>query len=184
MKNQEKVYLIAEGSYSSYGIKAVFKNRAKAEKYVKYHPGTSIEEYFYTDDAWDVAEGDKRWRAYMCFSVYRQPDHSYTISVQTQHTIIEHIDIGDPEVSKTDKENWTYAGKSFGVTEPRPNFELSITRLFPESRFETEREVRKTMEKIGYDFCTRISDFIENELDGEINYYEFSDLVDTFTDPQ
>lgn len=45
-----EVYIVTAGEYSDYYIKAVFKDRAKAEAYCKCHKDCEIEDFSFSDD--------------------------------------------------------------------------------------------------------------------------------------
>jgi len=75
----ETVYIVTSGSYSEYGIDAVFKDKSKAELYCSCHRNCQIEEYNFSDN--DILTPFNS--VAICFNIIRKDRRE--IDFQFQH---------------------------------------------------------------------------------------------------
>ena len=86
---KNKLYVITEGCYSDYSIVGIFKDKKKAENYVKYNKseyfeGPWIEEYELMDDYYHICESGY-YLFYAVCGISKKKDNSYEISSPSIH---------------------------------------------------------------------------------------------------
>ena len=135
VENREVVYIVTSGSYSDYGIEAVFKDKLKAQTYCKCHKDCGIEEYYFNDD-----------KIYTMFNV-----------VKIYFKVLSN---GDDDISfifqclSEEDDRFYLEKRCYSTVISNNNFSFTITKRIPDDY--DEEAIKKKYTKVCYDLKTEI----------------------------